>query len=87
MKTEIEQSAASGNSALFMDKAKPPPYSAGDLICYDNNKYAGVVLSVDSMGGPGSDLIRLINEDGAVITIRGNQISKRFDTRDFKIKQ
>lgn len=72
IKTEIEQSAASGNSAFFMDKAKPAPYSAGDLISYDNNKYVGVVLSVDSMGGPGSDLIRLINEEGTVCTIRGN---------------
>lgn len=72
IKTEIEQNAASGNSTYFMDKAKPPPYSAGDLIAYDNNKYVGVVLSVDSMGGPGSDLIRLINEEGNVTTIRGN---------------
>jgi ribosomal protein L24 len=72
IKTEIEQSAASSNSAYFMDKAKPAPYSAGDLITYDNNKYVGVVLSVDSMGGPGSDLIRLINEEGTVCNIRGN---------------
>ena len=70
-----------------MDKAKPAPYSAGDLITYDNNKYVGVVLSVDSMGGPGSDLIRLISEDGTVQNIRGNQVSKRFDQRELKTKQ
>jgi transcription elongation factor len=87
IKTEIEQSAASGNAAYFMDKAKPAPYSAGDLITYDNNKYVGVVLSVDSMGGPGSDLIRLISEDGSVQNIRGNQVSKRFDQRELKTKQ
>ena len=87
IKTEIEQNAAHGNSAYFMDKAKPAPYTAGDLISYDNNKHVGVVLSVDSMGGPGSDSIRLISEDGSVTIIRGNQVSKRFDQRDLKTKQ
>jgi len=55
-----------------MERSKPAVYSAGDLISYDNNKFVGVVLSVDSMGGVGSDLIRLINEEGAVCNIRGN---------------
>lgn len=87
IKTEIEQNAANGNPAFLMERAKPPLYCAGDLISYDNNKFVGVVLSVDSMGGVGSDLIRLINEEGTVCNIRGNQVSKKFDQRDLRIKQ
>ena len=87
IKSEIEQSAANGNPAFLMERSKPALYCAGDLIAYDNNKFVGVVLSVDSMGGIGSDLIRLINEEGAVQNIRGNQVSKKFDQRDLRIKQ
>lgn len=88
IKTEIEQSAVTGSAAnLFMDKSKPAPYSAGDLVSYDNNKYVGVVLSVDSMGGPGSDSLRIINEEGLVTNIRGSQVSKRFDQKDLRTKQ
>ena len=68
----------------MMDKSKAAPYQAGDLINYDNNKNCGVVLSVDSMSGGPTDTIRVINEEGKVINIRGMQISKRFDPRDFK---
>ena len=32
-------------------------------------------------------MIRLINEEGTVCNIRGNQVSKRFDQRDLKTKQ
>ena len=70
-----------------MDKSKPAPYSAGDLISYDNNKFVGVILSVDSMGGIGSDSIRLINEEGVVINIRGSQVSKRFDHKELVRQQ
>jgi hypothetical protein len=67
-----------------MDKTKAAPYQAGDLINYDNNKNCGVVLSVDSMGGGPTDTIRVINEEGKVLNIRGMQISRRFDPRDIK---
>jgi transcription elongation factor len=67
-----------------MDKTKAAPYQAGDLINFDNNKNCGVVLSVDSMGGGPSDTIRVINEEGKIVNIRGIQISKRFDSKDFK---
>ena len=66
LKTEIEQGGTGpgGNSALFIDKTKAPPYRAGDLISYENNKYVGVVLQVDFHGGGGSDSVRVINEEG-----------------------
>ena len=75
LKTEIEQSGAAGSigsASLFLDKTKSAPYLAGDLISYENNKLCGVVLSVDSMGGGASDTLKIINEEGKVMTIRGS---------------
>ena len=67
-----------------MGKSKSSPYQAGDLVNYDNNKNCGVVLSVDSLGGGPTDTIRIINDEGRIVNIRGMQISRIFDPKDFK---
>lgn len=87
LKSEIEQSTSglAGSAALLLNKAKGIQYEAGEMVAFNQNKNVGIILQVDgAFGGAsgGQDYVRLINDQGEIVSIKSTDINKKFDQRD-----